>query len=292
MMKTLNILGAGRLGQTLGYLWHHHSALTLQALANRTLASTQTAQQFIGAGQCFTLDHIAAMPKADLWLLACPDDHIQTYCEQLAATHDLTNCLVFHCSGALTAQAVLASAQQQGAGVASIHPIKSFAQPSLAIQTFSGTYCGVEGDSAALQTLIPLFDTLGTHCVGIKAEAKTLYHAASVIACNYLVALQELALQTYAQAGVERDQALAILQPIVTTTVENIFQLDTTQALTGPIARGDVQTVAKQIHALQNWNRRYAELYQSLGQIALQLAQKQHNLAPSSTELLPLLANH
>lgn len=288
-MKTLNILGAGRVGQTLAYLWQGTSSLNLQAIANRTLASTEVAQHFIGIGQCFTLDQIEAMPHADLWLIACPDDQIKIYCERLAATQDLTHSLVFHCSGALTAQEVLHSAQAQGAKIASIHPIKSFAQPVSAVQTFQGTYCGVEGDTDALSVLIPLFEQIGGHCFAIKAEAKTLYHAASVIACNYLVALQELALQTYAQAGVERAQALAILQPIVTTTVQSIFQLDTSKALTGPIVRGDTQTVAKQLQALQAWNPDFAKLYQGLGQIALQLTQKQHNLEPSSIEVLQQL---
>lgn len=288
-MKTLNILGAGRLGQTLAHLWHNAQVLTIQALANRTLASAQRAQAFISTGQLFTLDQIAAMPQADLWLIACPDDQLKMYCDLLARTQELNHSTVFHCSGALTAQEVLASAKAQGASIASIHPIKSFAQPALATQTFQGTYCGVEGDTPALELLIPLFEGMGAHCFTIKADAKTLYHAASVIACNYLVALQELALQTYAQAGVKRTQALAILQPIVTTTVQTMFQLDTSKALTGPIARGDTQTVAKQLTALNAWNPDYAELYQSLGQIALQLTRKQHNLEASSLEVLAQL---
>lgn len=290
-MKTLNILGTGRVGQTLGYLWHQQGVLTLQALANRTLASTQSAQRFIGTGQPFTLAQIAPMPEADLWLIACPDDQLSTYCEQLASTHDLSQTIVFHCSGALTAHEVLESAKQKGAAIASIHPIKSFAQPQLAIQTFTGTYCGIEGDEAALKVLVPIFETIGAHTFTIKAAAKTLYHAASVIACNYLVALQELALQTYAQAGVERKQALAILNPIVSTTVQGIFQLDTIQALTGPIARGDTQVVAKQLQAMQYWNADYAKLYQGLGTIALHLAEAKKHLAPDTIEKLQTLLN-
>jgi predicted short-subunit dehydrogenase-like oxidoreductase (DUF2520 family) len=285
-MKTLNILGAGRVGQTLGYLWSQSQILTVQALANRTVQSTQQAQTFIGTGQCFTLDQIAQMPPADLWLIACPDDQLSTYSQYLANCHALADVIVFHCSGALTASEVLSTAKTQGANIASIHPIKSFAQPSLAIQTFAGTYCGMEGDDIALPVLAPVFEALGAKTFTIKAEAKTLYHAASVIACNYLVALQELALQTYAQAGVERSQALAILNPIVTTTVQGIFQLDTTQALTGPIARGDAQVVEKQIKALEDWSSNYAKLYQGLGQIALQLAQNKGNLEPSQLKVL------
>lgn len=292
-MKTLNILGAGRLGQTLAHLWHNAQALTIQALANRTVDSAQRAQAFISTGQLFTLDQIEAMPSADLWLIACPDDQIKMYCDLLARTQELNHSIVFHCSGALTAQEVLASAKAQGASIASIHPIKSFAQPQLAVSTFAGTYCGMEGDAQALEVLAPLFTKLSAHTFIIKAEAKTLYHAASVIACNYLVALQELALQTYAQAGVQRQEALAILNPIVSTTVQGIFQLDTTQALTGPIARGDSQVVEKQLKALQNWNPSYASIYQGLGLIALHLAQNQNHLTSAQLKALEqLLSEH
>ena len=299
-MKILNIIGAGRLGQTLAHLWHAHAVFNIGAVCTRSVASAQAAVAFIQAGSPHVfnslnnlndLNHLNDLPPADVWLLACPDDQLQACCEALAASGALQNePVVLHCSGALTSAAVLSSAMDRGAQVASVHPIKSFARPEWAVQDFAGTFCGVEGDAAALAVLWPAFAAIGAQCFTIKPEAKTLYHAASVIACNYLVALQELSIQTFAQAGVAREQAMAILQPIVSGTVANVFQMGTRAALTGPIARGDVAVVAKQLQAVREWRADYAALYQGLGTVTLDLARQNEGFdADAAQELAQVL---
>lgn len=269
-LPTLNIIGAGRLGKTLAHLWQQSGTVRIQAVCNRNLASSQRAVAFIQGGQAH--EDYVQLPQADIWLLACGDDQLSDCCQQLCEQHIFSGQeIVFHCSGALTAQEVLAPAQAPGLHIASIHPIKSFADPQQSVRSFSGTPCGMEGDEEALRQLIPLFESIGAQLFTIKAETKTLYHAASVIACNYLVALQELSIQTYEQAGVGREQAMRILQPIVQDTAENIFTLGTQAALTGPIARGDVRTVTKQLSTLQDWQTDYAEIYRLLGKVTTQL---------------------
>lgn len=270
-LPVLNIIGAGRLGKTLGHLWQQSGTAKIQAVCNRSLPGAQQAVDFIGGGRAY--QNYAELPAADAWLLACGDDQLLACCTQLCQQHNFSGReIIFHCSGALTAQEALAPAKAAGLASASIHPIKSFADPQQAINSFSGTYCGMEGDPAALTQLQPLFSAIGARLFPIKAEAKTLYHAASVMACNYLVALQELSIQTYAQAGVEREQAMQILQPIVQQTAENIFRLGTQSALSGPVARGDSRTVTKQLAALQDWDAEHAELYRLLGQVAASIA--------------------
>ncbi|AXF85364.1 Pyrroline-5-carboxylate reductase [Ephemeroptericola cinctiostellae] len=273
-MHTLNIIGAGRVGQTLARLWHAHSVFQIGAVCNRSIGSAQAAVDFIQAGTAFDVDALSLLPAADVWLLACPDDQLQACCTDLSK-HGAFNqdSIVFHCSGALTAHEVLQSAKNCGAQIASAHPIKSFANPDSAVQGFTGTFCGTEGDAAALAVLESAFAAIGGHCFTIKPESKTLYHAASVMACNYLVALQEVSIQAFTQAGVAREQAMAILQPIVSDTVNNVFSMGTQAALTGPIARGDAAVVEKQVAALKGWRMDYAQMYQQLGQVTLTLAE-------------------
>jgi len=187
--------------------------------------------------------------------------------------------------------------QAQGAAIASVHPVKSFADQQAAYENFAGTFCGMEGDAAALAVLEPLFKAIGGEPFRLNAAHKTLYHAASVMACNYVVALQALSLKLLAQAGLEQAQAQALLQPLVTETVHNVFQYGPTQALTGPIARGDSKVVAQQLQALQHWHAPTAQLYQLLGQEALQLAQARGDLDVEQIEKLqawlnPPLARH
>lgn len=280
VLKKLNIIGAGRVGQALGFLWQSHHFFEIGAVLNRSHDRAQSAVTFIQAGKPFDFSSMHVLPAADVWLLTCPDDELKHVCDQLVqAAFIRASSIVLHCSGALTAQEVLGNAKNIGAHIASIHPIKSFANPAQAILDFKGTYCGVEGDVEALNVLIPAFEAIGAQCFPIKSQAKTLYHAASVIACNYLVALQEISIQTFEQAGIERTQAMGILQPIVEGTVANIFKLGTQAALTGPIARGDVAVVERQLSAIRDWRADYGAVYQQLGRVALGLARQNRTVS-------------
>ncbi len=162
--------------------------------------------------------------------------------------------------------------KKSGALIASIHPIKSFADPSLCITNFAGTFCGAEGDSTALVELEKAFQAIGGQILQVDSANKTFYHAASVVASNYLTALLELSIQSYVKAGLTREQALKIIDPIAHGTIKNIIELDTARALTGPIARGDVSAVSTQLNAFNQWKPEYGQLYQLLGGMALDLS--------------------
>ena len=271
---SVNIIGAGQLGKTLGCLLHTQTVLKVADVLNQSMKSSQRAVEFIGGGRAIT--KISDMQPAEYYLLACPDKQIESCCQQLSDSGLLqAGMKVFHCSGALNST-VLNSAAEQGGYIASAHPVRSFANPSTAVAHFAGTYCGMEGNALALACLEPLFSELGAIPFRIDPSQKTLYHAASVMACNYLVALQEVSLQAFEQAGVERELGMKILQPLVSGTVENVFASGTVAALTGPIARGEHKVVADQLQALQTWAPEVVSLYQHLGLQTVRLASHKH----------------
>ncbi len=275
MRKTLNIIGGGKVGSTLARLWSEHQTFTLQDVLNRTLETAQRAVAFIGGGRA--IDRFAALRSTDIYLIATPDDQITACCQVLADKGLLSSAnIVFHCSGALPSSA-LQAAIQQGAAVASIHPIRSFAAPELVVRDFAGTYCGIEGDHAALAILSEAFTAIGAQLVPIKAEAKILYHAAAVFACNYMVSLLDVAQAAYVEAGVEPEVGLKLMAPLVRETVENVFRLGPAAALTGPIARGDLATVEKQQQAVSAWNAQYGELYARFAELTVKLAARRNN---------------
>ena len=109
----------------------------------------------------------------------------------------------------------------------------------------------------------------------IDPAFKTIYHAASVIVCNYLVALMETGIRSYQKSGFQRDEALHVMEPLVRETVDNVFRLGTAAALTGPIARGDHAVVERQVAALASWDSRVAAIYKELGAVAVELARIQ-----------------
>ncbi len=272
-MKTLNIIGAGRVGRTLGALWHRQNTWAIQGVCNRSLPSACDAAAFIGAGRAVA--HIGDMPRAQAWLLATPDGELLPAARRLADTGLLrVGDVVFQCSGALPSSE-LRAVVMAGVPVASVHPLKSFADPAEAVQTFAGTWCAAEGDAAALALLRPAFEHIGARVTDIDPQFKTVYHAASVIVCNYLTALMEAGLQCYAKAGLPRATASAMVEPLVRETVDNVFKLGTAKALTGPIARGDAAVVACQLAALGEFDPRIAEIYRALGVMAVELSRAQ-----------------
>lgn len=287
MIKKLNIIGCGNTGKTLAHLWSREGTFEIGDILTRSEKSAQVAVDFIGTGHA--VDSLAAIKPAQVFLIATPDNHIEESCHVLSTSGLLQpGTVVFHCSGSLSSDLLL-SAKQQGAIIASVHPVKSFADPGLSIKTFAGTFCGAEGDEEALNVLRPAFESIGATTFALDPEFKTLYHAASVMVCNYLTALLEVGIQAYARAGLERDTAMQVMQPMVQGTVENIFRLGTTKALTGPIARGDDDVVVRQLDALRDWDPQYADLYRDLGRVALQLSRQQGNASNTDLSALDVL---
>lgn len=272
MTRTLTIIGCGKVGQTLARLWHLNDTFAIGDVLNRSVESARSAVQFIGAGR--VVAGFDDLRPADFVLIAPPDDQIAACSAALAASGCLTkNSIVFHCSGALPSS-ILEQAQHAGAAIASVHPIRSFAQPEKVVRAFAGTYCGVEGDQRAIDLLNPLFTAVGAHFVHIDRQKKNLYHAGAVFASNYMVTLLDTAVQTYVEAGMSRDDALKIMATLVRETAENVLQSGPEQALTGPVSRGDVGTVVRQYRAVRKWHRGYGNLYRQLGKLTRKLAHR------------------
>lgn len=272
MAPLLNLVGAGHVGQVLGRLFADAGVFAIGDVLTRSQASAQRATVFIGAGRAVA--DVRALRRAAVWMLAVGDDQIAPVCAQLANAGLLDGAVVFHCSGAKSS-AELAPARAAGAHTASVHPVRSFADMALVAADFDGTLCGVEGDAAALARLTPALEGIGAQPVPIDAAAKTVYHAASVFASNYLVTVLDAALRAYQAAGVAPALARALAQPLARETLENVFRLGPEAALSGPIARGDMLTVARQQQAVSGWDAATGQLYAALAEATVALAARQ-----------------
>lgn len=269
-MRTINLIGAGRVGQTLGRLLVQDDRYLVQDVLTRSAASSGSAIQFIGAGRAML--RLNDMRPADLWLLAVPDSQIApmaTTLAELAPRH--FPALAFHCSGALAA-AELDPVRQQGWQVASAHCLLSFADPARALTQFAGTPCALEGDAQALAELRPLFTRLGAQCFDLAAADKLLYHAGAVFATNFLPVLQDLAESLWQHSGMPPELAQQMRATLLNNAVNNIVQFGPQGALTGPAARGDTALVTIQGQAVTQWHAEAGAAYQALSQLARQLA--------------------
>lgn len=267
-MKTLNIIGAGRVGQTLGRLFHVTGIYQLQGVLTRSGASVQQALGFIGAGQA--CQALVDMPAADVWMLTVPDSHIAPVAQALAGLARRP-ALVFHCSGALGSDQ-LDPLRQIGWHVASAHPLMSFARPDLALTQFAGTPCALEGDATALAELEAALIPLCARCFVLAAQDKLLYHAGAVFASNFLPVLQSVAEQLWQDIGMPTEMALHLRATLLHNAVNNIVALGPKGALTGPAARGDLALLAVQGKAVAQWNADAGQAYHALSLLAGDLA--------------------
>ena len=266
----MTIIGAGRVGKALARCMHQQGLATIIDVVCRSDASALAAANFVGAGmpRCNMID----LADAEIFLLAVPDDQIARCCELLATTGKLgPNRVVLHCSGALPAS-LLGAAVMAGAHVASVHPMRSFADPMQVADHFAGTHCGVEGDPQALAFLSPLLAAMGAILVPLQSESKSLYHAAAVFASNYVVSLMAVAQEAAVASGIAPDMALQLLVPLARESIENVLRLGPPAALTGPIARGDTETVVRQQQAVGTWNAQAGMLYAALVDATRRLA--------------------
>jgi predicted short-subunit dehydrogenase-like oxidoreductase (DUF2520 family) len=271
MAATLNLIGAGHVGRVLGRLFARHGDFQIGQVLTRSAQSAQQAVDFIGAGEAVA--GYDQLRPAAIYMLAVGDDQIVAASEALARAVPLKDSVVFHCSGALASDRMQA-ARAAGALLASVHPIRSFADPDAVAAQFSGTFCGIEGDPGALAVLTPALQAIGAQPVPIDAAAKTVYHAAAVFASNYLVTVLDAALRAYQAAGIPEPVARQLAQPLATEAMANVFRLGPATALSGPIARGDMATVERQRLAVGEWDAAIGALYEALVPPTIDLASR------------------
>lgn len=172
-----------------------------------------------------------ANPEAAVVLLCVPDREIAA---AAAAVTPRAGQLVGHCSGA-TSLSVLQPHTAFG-----LHPLMTI---PAAGAVFSGATAAVDGDNAdAVQVAEALAAELGMSPVRVRDEDRAAYHAAASVASNFLLTLEDFAERLAASAGVQRE----LLLPMVRATVANWASHGAAEALTGPVARGDAETVARQ----------------------------------------------
>jgi predicted short-subunit dehydrogenase-like oxidoreductase (DUF2520 family) len=219
-------------------------------------------------------------------LLTTNDDAIARVCSEVATAGAFRpGQLVIHMSGALPLS-ILEPAASAGARVGCAHPLQSFATHEQAAHDIPGSVFGVTSGPGAAEELEALVNVLGGHPVTIPADKKTLYHVAAVVASNYLVAVEDLAQQLLLEVGLDEPSAAVALQSLAHVTLGNVAELGTADALTGPIVRGDADTVRRHLDALEALPAEWLQLYKALGRHTLAIAERRGTLGDGALEQL------
>jgi len=283
------IIGAGRLGGAFGRLLAG-AGYRIVAVTARTRRSASAAARFVGAGEPMT-DVAGAAAQAAIVFITTPDRAIRAVCERIVRAGCLRpGVLVLHASGAQTRE-LLDTAREAGALRAVMHPLQSVPSREQGIVNLPGSYFRIEADPGALRRVRALVRALGGSELALPRwrsdpESVALYHAGAVAASNYLVTLLAFAVRHFQVLGADRREALQALLPLVRGTLANVERLGIPQALTGPVARGDVQTVAGHLMALQQRAPELLALHRLLARQTIPLAQEQGGLTDRAAEEL------
>jgi predicted short-subunit dehydrogenase-like oxidoreductase (DUF2520 family) len=227
-----------------------------------------------------------ALTEATLVLVAVPDDAIAEVAAALAETGAIgAGHVVLHTSG-LHDRSALAALSGSGAALGSLHPLQTFATAFGDTDLLKGIPAVLEGDPRAVAASRSLAVALemGT-ILELPASGKTTYHAAAVVASNYLVVLADLAERLASAAGAG-EAAATLFLPIMRQTLENTAALGAAKALTGPVRRGDIGTVAAHLAVLEGDSR---TSYLALAHEALRLARRAGLAAEAAADMESLL---
>ena len=273
MSTTVNLIGAGKVGQTLLRCMARLPDVTIQDVASARHSSSVEAVEAVDQGHA--VPALADMAAADVWFLTVPDTKIGEIAAELAETIGKKGKasrpqIAVHCSGYHAAE-VMAPLRNLGWSLASAHPMLSFADPETAAGRFPGTWCGVEGDGPGVEAIENLLRMLGARPFPIASEAKALYHAAAVFTNNFTTVLQAIALEAWEAAGVPDDVARELNWTLLRSTVENIDRFGPQDALTGPAARGDREVVRDQGRSVSEWHDDAGKVYRDLSALAARL---------------------
>ena len=290
--RRVGVWGIGRLGASLAY-WLSKSGITPSVLVTRTQAKGAELARVIAdesgdSANAAAIRVTSALDQAfeacDL-LFVCLPDRLLGGVPQLLQGLQLDGRELVHTSGA-TPASILDPLRDQGAGVGAFHPIQSFGpfEPS-AHNPFSNISIGCEAAQPLMIELERVAKMLGAQVVRVASDikARACYHASAVIASNALVTLMDASIQVMGLAGIDPDAARQALIPLMRGSVENLAKLSPGEALTGPVARGDVDTIERHLLALRDAPE-LASLYADLCARTVLLAEGAGRISASQRE--------
>jgi predicted short-subunit dehydrogenase-like oxidoreductase (DUF2520 family) len=241
------IVGAGRLGSALAQQLSQ-AGYTIAEIVTRDAQESLKRARALGIKTARVSTFGDAVLDANLIWFCVPDGEIANVARALTRRVEWNGKCAFHSSGALAADE-LQALRRRGAVVASVHPFMTFVhgpRPSL-----RGVSFGLEGDTRALSLARKVVKDLGGAAFLIRKQDKTAYHAWGSFASPLLVALLTTAEEVAGAAGVSPQATRKRMMPILTQTLENYGKLGPAAAFSGPIIRGDVETVRRHLKALR-----------------------------------------
>jgi predicted short-subunit dehydrogenase-like oxidoreductase (DUF2520 family) len=261
-------------GRALG-LALHRAGWPVAAVASRDAGRREAFQHLVPGARAFA-EAAAIVDEAELIILAVPDDALAALAGELRL---YSGQALVHTSGVLGAE-VLAPALAAGTQAGGFHPLVAFADTERSVAALRGAAVAIEGDEQLAALLGEMAEDLGALPVRLLPGTKPAYHAAAVLAAGGFVALLDAIAELGRVAGLDEAGSLAVYGRLVEQTLDNARALGIRAALTGPVTRGDIGTLAAHLGALRAHAPGVLELYRAAADREIRLAGERGVLAP------------
>jgi len=246
----IGFIGAGKVGFSLGKYFCEHG-LNVIGYYSRNPQSALQAAKFTGTMDFNDIESI--VEASDTLFLTVPDGTIKElwdYIDKLS----IKNKIICHCSGSLSSS-VFSNIDNHGSYGYSIHPLLGISDKLNSYKELSHAFFTLEGSEGRLNEMQILLKSLGNSIQVISPESKAVYHSAAVFASNLMVALAQTSIDLLKNCGFDEKNASLALYPLMFGNMKNIVRQGTVGALTGPVERCDIETVARNLFCLDEIDR-------------------------------------
>ncbi|MBP1917861.1 putative short-subunit dehydrogenase-like oxidoreductase (DUF2520 family) [Youngiibacter multivorans] len=250
MLLEIGFIGAGKVGKALGLYFKAHG-LNVSGFCSRTEKSAVEAAVLTSSIAYRTLRELA--DSSDIIFITVPDQALAEVDREAALMLDgyevKPETFWFHVSGAHSSK-ILEGIRKAGCETGSMHPLQSFGEPYGSAERLERSWFTLEGTDKAVLIAQSLLDKTNGKHFRIEAENKPLFHAGASVVSNFMVTLLESGISLFEAAGMDRADIFQAIEPLIESALSNIREKGTIDALTGPIVRGDYDTVSVHLKAI------------------------------------------
>lgn len=277
----VTIVGAGKVGSVLGRVLVENGCRVV-CVVSRTRRSANRVGRFLRSKLAVT-DLESIPPETDLIFIATPHSAVTEVAGALARRKGLNfrRIAVCHASGMLTA-AALEPLRQAGATVFSFHPLQTFPRDfstSAIMPTARGISYGVDGGPEGVRMARRLARILEGEVVEIPPDMRAFYHAACVVASNHLTTLMSVLESMHGKIAGRPSGFFRVYKPIIAATLRNIERTTPAKALSGPVARGGVETIRSHFDAILRFAPNLVPVFAAMSLETVSLALKKGSIS-------------
>lgn len=268
----ISFIGAGRAACSLGkYLSTFQGKADVQITGYYSLLAKDAkwAATFTDSKFFETMEE--AIAASDTIILSTPDGAIKNVWESMSK-NQINGKTICHLSGSLSSD-VFSGIEGYGAYPISIHPLVAFSDKESVYKQLNQVSFTLEGHPYAISKWKEVFHKTGNSAVEIAKEQKPVYHAAASMLSNHVIAVLETGYQLLEQCGFSSEEARQFSSVLVRHNMENVINAGSIQALTGPIERGDTETITKHLSCLNDTAK---EIYKACGRQLISISKEKN----------------